>query len=96
MIVKIDGVPASQTTPSPTGDALRDVGNPPQIDTQTPLSDTRTAEVPEARDFDILKSIVYGGLVESIASLGVVSSAAGGGAATCKFSDFLSCSNLSS
>lgn len=34
--------------------------------------------------FEILKSMVYGGLVESIASLGVVSSAAGGGAAACK------------
>ncbi|KAH7543683.1 hypothetical protein JRO89_XS15G0000200 [Xanthoceras sorbifolium] len=36
----------------------------------------------EARDWDILKSIVYGGLVESITSLGVVSSAAGAGATT--------------
>ncbi|KAL5737202.1 hypothetical protein ACOSQ2_031990 [Xanthoceras sorbifolium] len=36
----------------------------------------------EARDWDILKSIVYGGLVESITSIGVVSSAAGAGATT--------------
>lgn len=35
-------------------------------------------------DWEILKSIVYGGLLESITSLGVVSSAAGAGAATCK------------
>lgn len=34
---------------------------------------------------DILKSIVYGGLIESIASLGVVSSAAGAGSTTCKY-----------
>ncbi|XP_058105199.1 membrane protein of ER body-like protein isoform X2 [Magnolia sinica] len=34
------------------------------------------------REWDILKSIVYGGLIESITSLGVVSSAAGSEAAT--------------
>lgn len=37
-----------------------------------------------SNDWEILKSIVYGGLLESITSLGVVSSAAGAGAATCK------------
>lgn len=36
----------------------------------------------ESYQLDILKSIVYGGLVESITSLGVVSSAAGSGTAT--------------
>ncbi|GLT29706.1 hypothetical protein SLA2020_045520 [Shorea laevis] len=36
----------------------------------------------EPRGLEILKSIVYGGLIESITSLGVVSSAAGGGAST--------------
>ncbi|TXG49468.1 hypothetical protein EZV62_025343 [Acer yangbiense] len=36
----------------------------------------------ESSNWDILKSIVYGGLVESITSLGVVSSAAGAGATT--------------
>ncbi|XP_059454177.1 membrane protein of ER body-like protein isoform X3 [Corylus avellana] len=35
----------------------------------------------EDHEWDILKSIVYGGLIESITSLGVVSSAAGAGAA---------------
>lgn len=39
----------------------------------------------EPRGLEILKSIVYGGLIESITSLGVVSSAAGGGASTCKW-----------
>ncbi|GLT48365.1 hypothetical protein SLA2020_219960 [Shorea laevis] len=38
--------------------------------------------VSESRGLDILKSIVYGGLIESITSLGVVSSAAGAGAST--------------
>ncbi|CAM8894121.1 unnamed protein product [Rhodiola kirilowii] len=37
----------------------------------------QTAQVVETREWDILKSIVYGGLIESITSLGVVSSAAG-------------------
>ncbi|XP_031276073.1 membrane protein of ER body-like protein [Pistacia vera] len=36
----------------------------------------------EVHEWDFLKSIVYGGLVESITSLGVVSSAAGAGATT--------------
>lgn len=43
------------------------------------------ADSGEAYEFEIIKSIVYGGLVESITSLGVVSSAAGGGTATCKY-----------
>lgn len=85
MIVTIETVPASQMTP--TSDTMTDLENPPDVDTQPPPSEARTSEVPEAHDFGILKSIVYGGLAESIASLGVVSSAAGGGAATCKFSD---------
>lgn len=89
MVVTIERAPASQTTPSSS--TMAGVENPLQAETQPLLHESRTAEVPEARDFDILKSIVYGGLVESIASLGVVSSAAGGGAATCRFSDFIPC-----
>ncbi|CAH2077738.1 unnamed protein product [Thlaspi arvense] len=38
--------------------------------------------VVEGRKLEILKSIVYGGLIESITSLGVISSAAGSGAST--------------
>lgn len=37
------------------------------------------------RELDILKSIVYGGLIESITSLGVVSSAIASGASTRKY-----------
>ena len=48
------------------------------------------AGVGESRQLEILKSIVYGGLIESITSLGVVSSAAGAGAGTCKYQIFLS------
>ena len=43
---------------------------------------TTGVETREGQGWDILKSIVYGGLVESITSLGVVSSAAGAGATT--------------
>lgn len=48
----------------------------------------RGTDAGEVRDWEIMKSIVYGGLIESITSLGVVSSAAGAGADTCKFSLF--------
>lgn len=51
---------------------------------QACIGEQRAAGVNDAREWDILKSIVYGGLMESITSLGVVSSAAGGGATTCK------------
>ncbi|XVF10228.1 hypothetical protein REPUB_Repub07fG0164700 [Reevesia pubescens] len=42
----------------------------------------RGAGAGEAHEWEIIKSIVYGGLIESITSLGVVSSAAGAGADT--------------
>ncbi|CAG7887888.1 unnamed protein product [Brassica rapa] len=41
-----------------------------------------TGPVVEGRKVEILKSIVYGGLIEAITSLGVISSAAGSGAST--------------
>lgn len=88
MIVEIERAPASPTTV--TSATLTDVENLPQVDTQPPQYERRAAEVPEAWDFDILKSIVYGGLIESITSQCVVSSAAGGGASTCKFLDSFS------
>ncbi|KAJ6881047.1 hypothetical protein NC651_027786 [Populus alba x Populus x berolinensis] len=49
---------------------------------QTNASERKGAGVGESWQWEILKSIVYGGLVESITSLGVVSSAAGAGAGT--------------
>ncbi|KAF8042986.1 hypothetical protein BT93_A1349 [Corymbia citriodora subsp. variegata] len=58
---------------------------PPQIGTRLPHEVLPVVQVPQPRqprEWDILKSIVYGGLIESITSLGVVSSAAGAGAAT--------------
>ncbi|XP_057469608.1 LOW QUALITY PROTEIN: membrane protein of ER body-like protein [Actinidia eriantha] len=43
---------------------------------------TESAEAGEFRGLEIIKSMVYGGLIEAIASLGIVSSAAGADAAT--------------
>lgn len=44
----------------------------------------------DSTSFEILKSIVYGGLMEVIASLSIVASAAAGEATTCKFKIVLS------
>lgn len=49
-----------------------------------PLIRPQSAEAGGSRGVEIIKSIVYGGLLESITSLGIVSSAAGGDASTCK------------
>ena len=52
----------------------------------------RPAPSDQRDEWDILKAIVYGGLVESITSLSVVSAAAASGAKTRKFlSWFLHC-----
>ncbi|KAI8565188.1 hypothetical protein RHMOL_Rhmol03G0241200 [Rhododendron molle] len=47
-----------------------------------PLIRPQSAEAGGSRRVEIIKSIVYGGLLESITSLGIVSSAAGGDAST--------------
>ncbi|KAG5558962.1 hypothetical protein RHGRI_008796 [Rhododendron griersonianum] len=47
-----------------------------------PLIRPQNAEAGGSRGVEIIKSIVYGGLLESITSLGIVSSAAGGDAST--------------
>lgn len=52
----------------------------PQVDTQ--VAQQRAPERDEVQEWDILKAIVYGGLMESITSVGVVSSAAGADAKT--------------
>ncbi|XP_010537084.1 PREDICTED: membrane protein of ER body-like protein [Tarenaya hassleriana] len=46
------------------------------------LTPSSRVEVGDGHKLEILKSIVYGGLIESITSLGVISSAAGSGAST--------------
>uniref|UniRef100_A0A7N0RE89 Membrane protein of ER body-like protein n=1 Tax=Kalanchoe fedtschenkoi TaxID=63787 RepID=A0A7N0RE89_KALFE len=69
-----------QIDPSGTEEITRDIGIP-ITGTQAPVREP-VVRVGEARDWDILKSIVYGGLIESITSLGVVASAAGAETAT--------------
>ncbi|XP_017419944.2 membrane protein of ER body-like protein isoform X2 [Vigna angularis] len=49
--------------------------------TEIYIGEQPRAEIGEHQEWEILKSIVYGGLVESITSLGVVSSAASSGSA---------------
>uniref|UniRef100_A0A7N0RDM8 C2H2-type domain-containing protein n=1 Tax=Kalanchoe fedtschenkoi TaxID=63787 RepID=A0A7N0RDM8_KALFE len=69
-----------QRVSSGTEQISRDIGIP-VTGTQASLREP-VVRVGEARDWDILKSIVYGGLIESITSLGVVASAAGAETAT--------------
>ncbi|KAK2972824.1 hypothetical protein RJ640_028352 [Escallonia rubra] len=59
-----------------------ETGASPQIETRISVVEPTVATARYVRRLDIIKSIVYGGLIESIASLCVVSSAAGGDAAT--------------
>ncbi|WRX19205.1 hypothetical protein QQP08_011692 [Theobroma cacao] len=63
----------------PTCSSRTEVGNSSQTGNQNGCGDD---DAGEAHEWEILKSIVYGGLIESITSLGVVSSAAGAGADT--------------
>ncbi|KAK7350791.1 hypothetical protein VNO77_09747 [Canavalia gladiata] len=51
-----------------------------EAQTQIDIGEQPRAEIGENHDWQILKSIVYGGLIESITSLGIVSSAAAAGA----------------
>ncbi|KAM7467602.1 hypothetical protein LguiB_015164 [Lonicera macranthoides] len=63
----------------------------PCVETQIGVVEQRDATMAsKVLGLDIIKSIVYGGLVESITSLGVVSSAAGADASTGKFCGFFS------
>ncbi|XP_065861456.1 membrane protein of ER body-like protein isoform X3 [Euphorbia lathyris] len=66
----------SQTRISQGNDGSMEVSS--TLQTGTPIYTSEGAGV----TLDILKSIVYGGLIESITSLGVVSSAAGAGSTT--------------
>ncbi|KAI3978173.1 hypothetical protein MKX01_013004 [Papaver californicum] len=55
---------------------------PPAWGTESLVNEQGNVTATRSREWDILKSIVYGGLVEAITSLGVVSSAAGADATT--------------
>lgn len=53
-------------------------------DVQITVSNPMLVEPRREDEWEVLKSIVYGGLIESITSLGVISSAAGAKTSTCK------------
>jgi len=59
-------------------------------DLESHLLDTSQgrATTGERAGVDIIKAIVYGGLLECITSLSVITSAAGGDATTCEFPTF--------
>jgi hypothetical protein len=71
---------AQNTVPPVGAEMLHQSGSPMIVGEQI------GREFGEAHEWDILKSTVYGGLIESITSLGVVLSAAGAGAAPSKCS----------
>lgn len=54
-------------------------------ETQTRVTEHVEIQPREAYEIEVIRSIVYSALAESITSLSVVSSAAGGNAATCKW-----------
>ncbi|KAL8095592.1 hypothetical protein AgCh_036854 [Apium graveolens] len=54
-----------------------EIGNLQQLEARIQINEQRGISTEGIQGLDIIKSIVYGGLVESITSLGVVSSAAG-------------------
>lgn len=73
--------PASTSKPaSPMKSAVRGPETP--ADTRLELGVQGVEESIRHREWDVLKSIVYGGLTELITSLGIVSSAAGSGSST--------------
>lgn len=59
----------------------------PNLDTQIHFVQRQGTDTAEVYRIEIIKSIIFGGLAESIASLSVVSSAAGGDTTTCKSTD---------
>ncbi|KAJ4899381.1 Membrane protein of ER body-like protein [Raphanus sativus] len=61
---------------------LTPMRSPIPVSIPVALAEPLLTPVVEGREVEILKSIVYGGLAEAIASLGVISSAAGSGAST--------------
>ncbi|CAK8537753.1 unnamed protein product [Lathyrus sativus] len=81
VIVDVDGEEANEITTMQTEDNVPvdgAVATEPQ--TQVGIREQRRDEIVEPKKWEIVKSIVYGGLVESITSLGIVSSAVSSGA----------------
>lgn len=86
---------AIESTTSQTADNVPVEGAVvPGSDTQVLIDEQPRDETGERQQWEVLKSIVYGGLVESITSLGIVSSAVSSGAAPCKCSLSLSLFHL--
>ncbi|KAI4306993.1 hypothetical protein L6164_030227 [Bauhinia variegata] len=82
VIVRIEAE-ADKSTTSQSADTVAVEGvNVTETSTQVLTDEQQRAEIGESQEWEILKSIVYGGLIESIASLGVVSSSVGAGAGT--------------
>ena len=84
-------VVATSQTEGPDAQRVQDLTNPAEnenlqhLETRIQINEQSDISAEGIQGLEIIKSIVYGGLVESISSLGVVSSAAGSNAATCKF-----------
>ncbi|KAL6533418.1 hypothetical protein OROMI_027530 [Orobanche minor] len=87
-VITIDSQPdeLSQTmegiTSSLSETCLSETASLLQSSTQGTIAGRERTEERKEYEIEVIKSIVYGGLAESITSLSVVSSAAGGGAAT--------------
>ncbi|XP_050904766.1 membrane protein of ER body-like protein isoform X3 [Lathyrus oleraceus] len=80
VIVDVDGGEANEITTLQTEDNVPvdgAIATEPQ--TQVGIREQRRDEIVEPKKWEIVKSIVYGGLVESITSLGIVSSAVSSG-----------------
>ncbi|KAL2550892.1 membrane protein of ER body-like protein [Forsythia ovata] len=82
-VLTIDAPPIEAAASQSTQDIIRtaETESAPHSGTQICVVDRET-ETRKAYEIEVIKSIVYGGLAESITSLSVVSSAAGGDTAT--------------
>jgi len=86
VIVVVDEEVNESTTPHTEDNVPGDGAIVTESPTQVVNGEQPRNEVGEPKKWEIVKSIVYGGLVESITSLGIVSSAASSGATPCKCS----------
>lgn len=80
-VITIDSYPATEIIQGIVIPAETAIPTQPTTQTGIPVQE-RTEDVRRNSKIEVIKSIVYGGLAESITSLSVVSSAAGGDATT--------------
>nr|XP_010934616.1 membrane protein of ER body-like protein isoform X5 [Elaeis guineensis] len=83
-IIQVPEIGSTLSDESIHGPLVPAVVVPPHAEIQIPESEQSVREAQGKNDWDVLKSIVYGGLIESVTSLSVVSSAAGTDASTLK------------